>query len=67
MANKLNFSNLKQEEKEQLKEYGAALKEIKKAISELVNKAKGDNTSEIQEKKIKIGGNNSTGLHYKIK
>ena len=64
MANKLNFSNLNEEEKEKLREYADALKEIKKAISELVNKAK-VGESEIQEKKI--GGNNSTGLYYKIK
>ena len=64
MAGKLNIANLKEEEKEKLRQYVDSLKEIKKEISKLVNKGKSPMPKEIKEKKI--GGNNSTGLHYKL-
>lgn len=66
MAGKLNIANLKEEEKEKLRQYVESLKAIKKEISKLVNKGKSPKMpKEIKEKKI--GGNNSTGLYYKLK
>ena len=62
MASKYNIASLNEEEKEQLKEYIDSIAEIKRAIGKLVKKGKAP--KEIKEKKI--GGNNSTGLHYKL-
>jgi hypothetical protein len=52
---RLNLENLTYEEKEKLKEYVASVKEINKAISEMLHKAK---TNPVQEE---TGGNQSTG------
>ena len=52
---KYNFESLSPDEKEQLQEYIASVKEIKKEIKKLVSKAKGTNIDE-------EGGNMSTGL-----
>ena len=53
---KYNFENLSPDEKEKLEEYISSVKEIKKEIKKLVNKAKGKSIDE-------EGGNMSTGLH----
>jgi glucosamine 6-phosphate synthetase-like amidotransferase/phosphosugar isomerase protein len=50
---KERIKKLSPEEREKLKEYGDALKEIKKAMKELLNK---------KEIKKEIGGNMSSGL-----
>ena len=58
MAGKLNIANLKEEEKEKLRQYVDSLKEIKKEISKLVNKGKalitkGKATAKRIEKKLR--------------
>ena len=53
-ALKERIKKLTPEEREQLKEYGDALKEIKKAMKELLIKKK--------EKGVEEGGNQSAGL-----
>ena len=50
----MTLPELTPEEREQLKEYGDALKEIKKAMKELLIKKK--------EKGVEEGGNQSAGL-----
>jgi hypothetical protein len=50
---KERIKKLSPEERQQLKEYGDALKEIKKAMKELLNK---------KEIKKEAGGNMSSGL-----
>lgn len=52
---KYNFESLTPDEKEKLKEYIDSVKEIKKEIKKLLEKAKGKNIEE-------EGGNMSTGL-----
>lgn len=51
---KYNFENLTPDEKEKLEEYITSVKEIKKEIKKLVDKAKG--------KVDEAGGNMSSGL-----
>jgi coenzyme F420-reducing hydrogenase delta subunit len=48
------INNLTQEEKEEFKQYATSIKEIKKKMSEMINKSK----TSIKE----IGGNMSSGL-----
>ena len=55
-ALKERIKKLTPEEREQLKEYGDALKEIKKAMKELLIKKK-------KEKGVEEGGNQSSGLN----
>jgi len=52
---KYNFESLSPDEKEKLKEYIASVKEIKKEIKKLVDKASGYGMTD-------EGGNMSTGL-----
>ena len=55
---KYNFENLSPDEKQKLEEYIASVKEIKKEIKNLVQKAKGKDIEE-------TGGNMSSGLTLK--
>lgn len=58
---KYSLDHLSIEEKEQLKEYINSIKEIKKAIKEMISPK-----IEEDEDIHKIGGNNSTGKILKI-
>jgi hypothetical protein len=60
---KYNLGHLSIEEKEQLKEYINSIKEIKKAIKELMTPKE---IAENEEDFNKIGGNKSTGQILKI-
>ncbi len=58
----MKLENLSPEEQKKLKEYITSLKEIKKEIKELLEKAQIKNVEGISEE----GGNMSSGLHLNV-